>query len=121
MSVPKKSGRGSAPGSRLGSPNKRTAELNELLQAHVETKHGIKDYDPIIALVDIALDANTPLGMKVECHARIIPYIHAQRKQIDVTGSISIEAKMQKVDQIMQKLTGDIIDVATEDDLDGGH
>lgn len=105
----------------VGSLSKRTIELAELIQVHCETKHGIKGYDPVIALIDIALDPTTPLGMKVECHAKVIPYIHAQRKQIDVTGAISIEAKMQKVDEIMNKLTNEIIDIEAEETLDGGN
>ena len=107
-------------GRAVGVPNRKTQELNELIQVHCETKHNIKGYDPVIALIDIALDPNTPLGMKVECHAKVIPYIHAQRRQIDVTGAISIEAKMQKVDEIMNKLTNEIIDIEAEEALDGG-
>lgn len=65
-------------GRKKGTPNKRTKNLIEL----IESKY--PDFDPIISLIEISQDIETPLDIKVNCLKEIAKYIHPQRKAVEI-------------------------------------
>jgi hypothetical protein len=52
-------------GRQKGTPNKRTLELVELIQAR------FPNYDPILSLVEIAQDRAVPVDLRIRCHAEV--------------------------------------------------
>ena len=66
-------------GRKKGTPNKRTKNLIEL----IESKY--PKFDPVISLIEIAIDNETPLDLKVNCLKEIAKYIHPQRKAVEVS------------------------------------
>lgn len=89
-----KSSKGSKKGERRGgrekgTPNKRTQELIDLINAKYP------NFDPILSLIDISLDNNTPLDIKVNCLKEVAKYIHPQRKAVEVSASNQADASTQ--------------------------
>jgi hypothetical protein len=64
----------------------RSQLLQEKLQEFISERHGLNDWDPILAMADIALTDGVPLRIKVDCLKEISQYIHAKRKAIDVNA-----------------------------------
>lgn len=48
-------------------------------------KYGIEDYDPLIALAELAQDAEED-GIKQKCLGEIANYVHPKRKSVELTG-----------------------------------
>ena len=71
-------------GRAKGTPNKKTAELMELLG----------DYNPVKRLIEIAQDENTSLDMQVKINLDLLPYIYPKRKAIDMTAGETPEVKI---------------------------
>lgn len=79
-----KSSKGAKKGERRGgrikgTPNKRTQDLIDLIQEKYP------DFDPILSLIDISLNDDTPLDIKVTCLKEVAKYIHPQRKAVEVS------------------------------------
>lgn len=72
---PKNSGR------KKGTPNKRTQNLIELIEKK------FPNFDPIISLIEISQDNETPLELKVNCLKEIAKYIHPQRKAVEIAAN----------------------------------
>ncbi len=64
----------------------RSQMLQEKLQEFVKEKHGLSEWDPLLAMADIALTDGVPLRVRVDCLKEISQYIHAKRKAIDVNA-----------------------------------
>ena len=64
----------------------RSQMLQEKLQEFVRERHHLEEWDPILAMADIALTDGVPLRIKVDCLKEISQYIHAKRKAIDVNA-----------------------------------
>jgi hypothetical protein len=62
-------------GRRQGTPNRSTVALREIL--------AVRNYDPILRLVDIADDSQTPRDLRVQIHLGIAPYVYPKRKPVD--------------------------------------
>lgn len=75
MTRPKTGGR------QPGTPNKRTTDLLELLEARFGA-----DFDPVVSLVEIALDPATPLDLRVKCLGDVAPYCRPKLRVTDATG-----------------------------------
>ena len=77
-------------GRQKGTPNKnRTALLAKL-------DHAFPNYDPLLALVEIAQDPKTDLSMHVDCHKTLASYIYpkmrtAEPAVVDEQAPIVIE------------------------------
>lgn len=116
------SGKGLEPGRKYGSVSRRTIELRERLQAHMQTKYNIENYDPVIALAEMAEDTTAPLDLRAACHKAILPYVHAQIKAIELSGPDggAIEVKTNLVNQVAAVLDADFTEVeeAESEDLD---
>jgi len=61
-------------GRSSGTPNESKKTLLEL----IELKH--KDYNPVLALSDIATDADVDLRLRIYCHKEVAKYTHAPLK-----------------------------------------
>ena len=57
-------------GRQKGTPNKNRIALRERLES------SFPEYDPLIALTEIALDAANDLSVRIDCHKTIAAYIH---------------------------------------------
>lgn len=95
-------------GRKPGSPNKGTRDLQERMQAAVLERCGLADYDPVIELAIIANDKSNPVEVRGSAHKSVAPYIHAQRKAVEVTGAGGepIEMKISLIDRIVSALEG---------------
>lgn len=116
MAWPKGRPRPEGAGRKVGTPNKKQHGLKERLQAHMLETHGIENYDPIVALADIAVRKSTPTDQKIACHKAIAPYIHSIQKAVEVKVSGGIEVKHGILDQLL-----DIMGVTVIDNNDQSH
>lgn len=89
-----------------GASNKRSAELRERLVGEMKHRYGIDNYDPVICLAEIACDVSNPLEVRAAAHRAVAPYIHAQLKQVELTGADggAIEFRHTLLDRIMKTL-----------------
>lgn len=77
-------------GRTKGTPNRDKQALRERLSSLYP------DYDPILAMVEMANDEALEPSMKLDCHKTIANYIHPKMRSIEVLQSqeshpISIE------------------------------
>jgi hypothetical protein len=57
-------------GRQDGAPNRSRGALRERLASN------FPDYDPLIALVEIALDVTNELSLQIDCHPAIAVYVY---------------------------------------------
>jgi hypothetical protein len=90
-----------AGGRQKGTPNKKTAEIQERVKKFME-QMGVKNFDPLMALAGIAVDKGTPLKLKVEALKEIAQYMHPKRRAVEVSGeqTINIQEKEQKIKEL---------------------
>lgn len=83
-------------GRKKGTPNKKTKELLELMG----------DYSPLVALLNIAQDAKTPLDIKVKVNLDLMGYIYPKRKSIDCQDMINVQVvnaqSSSKIDEYLK-------------------
>lgn len=60
------------------------ADLFIRLKERARAVHGVEDYDPLIALADIALDRTTPQELAAKCHTHLAKFFYAERAVVDV-------------------------------------
>ena len=81
-------------GRKRGVPNKRT--IAKILG--IEEYCRKKKYDPLHAMIDIALDANTDPAIRLSCHKEVAQYIYAKRKAVELSAGpddhIEIKVKL---------------------------
>ena len=75
--------RGAQPGERrggrsAGTPNKRTAEVRERLDA--------LGCDPLEGLAKIAADPTIDIALRARCYADLLPYVYPKRKTVELTA-----------------------------------
>lgn len=63
-------------------------------------------YDPILALIEVALDQETPLDMRVRCHSEVAPFIRPRLRMLDATfGGMTlqdlVEASMRPIVKVI--------------------
>lgn len=106
--------RGPKPGServggrQKGTPNKKTAELQDRVKKFMNAM-GIKNFDPLVALAGISQDKSTPLKLKVEALKELSQYFHPKRRAVEFSGeqTINVQEKQQKLkelDELIEKL-----------------
>ena len=61
-------------GRQIGTPNKNRTALRERLAT------SYPDYDPLIALAEIALDHSNDLSVRIDCHKTIAAYVHPKMR-----------------------------------------
>ena len=66
-------------GRQKGTPNKKTQALQDLI---AEKYPG---YNPVLEMVDMALDDETPKDLKFACNKEVAKYMVPQLKAIEVT------------------------------------
>jgi hypothetical protein len=64
-------------GRKKGTPNKQTALVEQIVADN--------DFNPILAMVKIAKDANTPLDLKLRASMAIAEYLYPKRRAIETT------------------------------------
>jgi len=70
---------------------------------------GGEDYDPVVAMAEIATNQNNPVEVRLMAHSKVAKFVHAEVKPIEVdpensaTGAI-INAKVQVLDVILSQL-----------------
>ena len=95
-------------GSQKGTPNKKTAELQDRVKKFMNSM-GIKNFDPLVALAGISQDKATPLKLKVETLKELSQYFHPKRRAVEFSGeqTINVQEKQQKLkelDELIEKL-----------------
>lgn len=60
------------------------ADLFIRLKERARLVHGVQDYDPLVALADIALDRTTPQELAAKCHTHLAKFFYAERAVVDV-------------------------------------
>jgi hypothetical protein len=106
--------RGPKPGSeriggrQKGTPNKKTAELQDRVKKFMNSM-GIKNFDPLVALAGISQDKSTPLKLKVEALKELSQYFHPKRRAVEFSGEQTInvqekQEKLKELDKLIDKL-----------------
>jgi len=64
-------------GRQRGTPNKNRAALIERLSGH------FPDYDPLVALAELALDPSVDLSMRLDCHKTLANYLYPKMRSVE--------------------------------------
>jgi len=64
----------------------RAKALLAMAQKHIETKLGVKDFDPVIFLLEVAADKEQDMNLRVQAASKATPYIHSTLKSIEIGG-----------------------------------
>lgn len=93
-------------GREPGTANKPKNDLRERLQQRIKQLYGIDNYDPLVALAEIACDPNNPVELRAASHRAIAPYVRPQLKQVELTGVDGgpIETRNLLIEGIVQAL-----------------
>jgi hypothetical protein len=67
-------------GRKKGTPNKRTAELLDILSSKWP------DYHPVVAMAALANDETVEIELRFQAHKEVAQYVAPKRKAIEVTG-----------------------------------
>lgn len=91
-----------------GRANNRTITLIEKVKEAVakSTDGKVKDYDPVVAMAEMANDPAMDDLTRANCHRNVSRYIHAERKAIELTGEEGgpVELRIAAVDSIVALL-----------------
>ena len=106
-------------GRKRGVPNKRTTA--KLLG--IEEYCRQKKYDPLHAMIDIALDANTDPAIRLSCHKEVAQYIYAKRKAVELSGKDSGAIHITFVDKARDRIATKLEGMALRhaEDAPNGH
>lgn len=66
-------------GRRRGTPNKRTAELLELL------KKQYPKYNPVLQMAEIAQDEEVEMSLRIQCAKEVAQYLFPKRKAVELS------------------------------------
>lgn len=103
-----------------GRPPGKTLALYQNLRGRItkamKVRYGIDDYDPVIALAEIACDPSNPLDTRAAAHARIAQYLYPALKQVEVSGPGGgpIETKNLVVDALLGAFTSGQLQLSPE-------
>jgi hypothetical protein len=65
-----------------GSRNKYNCEMEGLLKARM-AELGHFDYDPVVCMAEIALDASNPIELRFKAHSEVAQYVRAKKRTND--------------------------------------
>ena len=84
-------------GRKKGTPNKRSAEVQETFD-RIVAKHG----DPLEALAEMAFDPNHDLLVRKDCMKELVQYGYAKKKSVEISGPNGqpLEVRFQLIEQI---------------------
>lgn len=68
-------------GRKAGTPNRRSQELKELLEAR------FPGWDPVLQLAGVAQDPEVDLSLRVQCAKEVAPYLYARRKSTELSAA----------------------------------
>lgn len=85
----KKSKKTPGSGRKKGTPNKRTQEVLDLLEEK------FPDYNPIVAMAEIANDEELPIDMRMSAHKEVAQYVAPKRKAIEHSGNAGITVTLK--------------------------
>jgi len=84
----RKPGASKTGGRKAGTPNKKTTELLDKIEAFCKER-GIEGYDPVIQMVEIANHDEADLPLKLNAAKEVAQYIHPKRKALEVDQAIN--------------------------------
>tara|TARA_R110000868_G_scaffold189281_1_gene432158 strand:+ start:1557 stop:1889 length:333 start_codon:yes stop_codon:yes gene_type:complete len=96
------------PGGRINGVANRIGphRLLSMMQHVLVEKFGKQwgDYDPVVQLALIGCDTTNPVDIRLVAHSRVAKYIHAELKQIELTGEdgAPIQFQMALADRLVQ-------------------
>lgn len=79
-----------AGGRTKGTPNKKTANLKELIEENYS------GFDPIIELIAISKQEKLPVDLKVSIYKSIAEYIYPKRKAIEAEITAETAVKQER-------------------------
>ena len=85
----KNGGKCKGAGRPKGSTNKGTATLKELIADKYP------DFNAVLSMIDIAVDKETSVHVKVTCLKEVAKYTNHQLKAIEVTGDLNTKTTLQ--------------------------
>ena len=71
-------------GRQADTPNKRTQELLDQIQARWP------EYHPVLAMVELAHDPQLPVEMRFQAHKEVAHYVEPKRKAVDVSAEVGL-------------------------------
>ena len=71
-----------------GSRNTYNVAMEELLQEHM-TEIGREDYDPVVAMAEIALNEENPIELRFRAHAEVAKYVRTKCRSLPASRTIS--------------------------------
>ncbi len=90
-------------GRPVGSRNHYNATVAELLQTRIN-ELGHENYDPVIAMAEIALNDEYPIELRFKAHAEVAQYVrtkcHQPVAQEIVELRLSPEARRQRIKEL---------------------
>lgn len=77
-------------GRKKGTPNKVHTFLHAV---KVESIEDLKQKypDPLLRLLQIGNDPNTPVAIQVHCHKEVAKYLHAQKREVEHVNKLTLE------------------------------
>ncbi len=85
-------------GRKRGTPNKKAKQLVELIQKH------FKGFDPLLQMVNIYMDGNTPLDMRFQILKEMATYFHPKRKSVDADAITNTEQDNRDIEDIIEAI-----------------
>lgn len=91
-----------------GARNRYNATMEQLLQERLK-ELGHENYDPVIAMAEIALNEEYPIELRFKAHAEVAQYVRTKcraaiisHKGNQMTEQLSPEARRQKIRKLSQ-------------------
>lgn len=99
-------------GAPAGTTSRWAVELRNILPKVMKVRYGIDNYHPVIAMAEIACDANNPLELRLDAHKAIAPYFQPKLQNIEVSGPEGgpLEVKNPLIDALLGALLSGLID-----------
>ena len=77
-------------GRPVGARNHYNAAVAELLQKRVN-ELGHEDYDPVIAMAEIALNDEYPIKLRFKAHAEVAQYVRTKCRQPATQETVAVQ------------------------------
>lgn len=91
-------------GRRAGTPNRRTQEVWDQLQA--------LGCDPIAGMARLALDVTNPPELRARMYSELAQYVAPKRKSVDVSSTSQSREVIFNIGVQRDRLTGNVLDAS---------